>query len=274
MQFIIENGKIKRDSEASAGHTYIEDAFILTQKVWFGFGGIPLFHENMELMEKQAVALNFFLPEEFRDRRELLRLTKRMLNKNKFYRSGYIFYHSFYRREKIYSIVTGRSSSEFDFPFSKDGILISFSDQKKTFNKLNRFAFFNKIIWDASLRKLKDTYFQNSIILNEKNMVCECAYGNIFMLRGNKLITPALSTGCYEDLMRGIVIEEAQNFDITVDEKDNISKNDLLAMDEIFIAGEQSGVNWILGVDNKRFIHTFSLDIYNKINEGLKLKTS
>jgi hypothetical protein len=41
-------------------------------------------------------------------------------------------------------------------------------------------------------------------------------------------------------------------------------------MNELFIAGEESGIQWILGVENKRFIHHYSEIIHEKLNDFLK----
>jgi branched-subunit amino acid aminotransferase/4-amino-4-deoxychorismate lyase len=275
MAFIILNGKIIKKEESGLKLPAMEYTFLLSQKIWFGFGGIPLFFENMKLLLQQLDSLNMPVPDEFNNIRELMRLTKRMLNKNKFYRSGYIYFQFFLKKNKINTLITSKSFTEFDFPFNEKGLLTCFSDQiKYSHNKFNNYSFYNKILWDVALGQLHGTDCKNTIILNEKEMVCECPYANIFMLNNKKIITPSLSSGCYEDILRQIVIDAAKKTGIDAIEQENIKKMDLMEMDEIFIVGEQTGMNWILGIDNKRFLHYNSAEIYKEINEYLKQKVN
>jgi len=275
MEFIILNGKIIKKEEAGTELPTIEDAFLISQKIWFEFGGIPLFFENMKLLSRQLDSINMPLPDELKNIRELMRLTKRMLNKNKLYRSGYIYFQFYLKENKINTLVSGKSFNGLDFPSDEKGLLTCFSNQiKYSRNKLSNYAFYNKILWDVALSELQGTYYRNTIILNEKEMVCECPYANIFMLNNDKIITPSLSSGCYEDLLRQIVIEAAKKTGITTMEQENITKNDLLEMDEVFIAGESTGINWILGIGNKRFLHYHSPEIYREINKYLKQKVN
>jgi hypothetical protein len=55
-------------------------------------------------------------------------------------------------------------------------------------------------------------------------------------------------------------------------ESENIYKEDVLQMNEIFIAGEEYGIQWLLGVENKRYVHRYSAIIHEKLNDYLKKK--
>ena len=92
------------------------------------------------------------------------------------------------------------------------------------------------------------------------------------MIKGNTLITPALETGCFEDLLRNLILEIAGEQKIKVLESDKISKEEMLTMNEIFIASERSGIQWILGIENKRFVHHFSEIIYEQLDRRMKEK--
>ena len=84
------------------------------------------------------------------------------------------------------------------------------------------------------------------------------------------LITPSLQTGCFEDKLRNTILGIATNINLKVVESAKIKKEDLTEMDEIFLASEENGVQWVLGVENKRFLHLFSAKIHEKLNEYLK----
>ena len=41
-------------------------------------------------------------------------------------------------------------------------------------------------------------------------------------------------------------------------------------MNEIFLASEENGIQWVLGVGNKRFVHRASIKIHELLNLQLK----
>jgi branched-subunit amino acid aminotransferase/4-amino-4-deoxychorismate lyase len=274
MEFLISNSKIIGKDEINLNHILTESTFSFSQKVWYGYGDIPLFAENLEQIKVQAEALKLNLPKEFENRRELQRLTKRMLNKNKFYRSGYIDFQFFWTKNQVHTLITANACQEFDFPFSENGLLATFSIQKKlSQNPFNRFPFFNKMLWAAGIAEIQRSSFQQIIFLNENNSLCEFAFANIFLVKGKELLTPALSTGCYNDILRPHVLETAKLAGLQVLERSRIEESKIFEMDEIFLASENRGFQWILGIGNKRFLHHYSKKIHEVLLKKLKLNS-
>jgi branched-chain amino acid aminotransferase len=275
MDFLIYNGKIKKREEVNLSSILFSSSFLLKQKVWFGFGGIPLFYENVESIKCQAEALKLPVPPLFENTRELFRITKRLLNKNKFYRSGYLHFFIFSINENPGLLITCSAFREFDFPFSEEGKLIAVSTQKKhSGNGFNRFGFFNETLWLTTISKLQGTHFQNAVLTNENEVVCECAFFNIFLIQNKQIITPALSTGCVSDTLRPLIFEAASQLKFDVVESDSLQSGDLQNMDELFMASEQFGIQWVMGVENKRFLHRYSTQIHQKLNAFLKAKSA
>jgi branched-subunit amino acid aminotransferase/4-amino-4-deoxychorismate lyase len=249
-------------------------SFSISQKMWYGYGAVPLFSENIEMLKKQIDCLNLPFPVQIQDNRELFRLIKRMLNKNKLYRSGFIHLHIFWNNSEIHSLITCSTFTQFDFPLAEEGMLLEFACQKKfSLNTMNRYAFFSQPMWAAAIAEIHNSHYQQGIILNELSAICESAHANIFFIKGNGLITPSLKTGCYEDSLRKFIMESAQELGLTVVEKDFIALDDLSGMDEGFLASEELGLNWILGIQNIRYIRFYSEKIHDKLNEILKRKS-
>jgi branched-chain amino acid aminotransferase len=76
--------------------------------------------------------------------------------------------------------------------------------------------------------------FDEVVLLNERGEVSECTAANIFAVRGEKVITPPLSSGCLEGVTRGVLMEIASEAGTTVVEQ-NMRPEDLYAADEVFI---------------------------------------
>jgi branched-chain amino acid aminotransferase len=273
MDYIIINGEIVKKQETEYISFFWDEPFIISKIMWFGFGGIPLFSENIESIKTTLETLNIAIPHLVNDERELFRITKRMLNKNRYYRSGIIKVQLFIDKNETNTVVNSFAFAEFDFPFSEQGLIINFSEiEKYSVNPLNKFAFFNAPFWKFAKAQNQETNFDNSIFLNEKEAVCDCISSNIFMVKGKQLYTPSIGTGCYIDGLRNHILEIAPKAGLKVSEIDNVKKDVIFQMNEIFLASEEHGIQWVIGVENKRFVRNYSVNIHALLNEFLKKK--
>jgi branched-chain amino acid aminotransferase len=77
--------------------------------------------------------------------------------------------------------------------------------------------------------------FDEVIMLNERGEVTECTSANIFVVRGEKVFTPPLNSGCLEGVTRGILMEIAPEAGVSVLEQ-ALRPEDLNSADEVFIS--------------------------------------
>jgi branched-chain amino acid aminotransferase len=77
--------------------------------------------------------------------------------------------------------------------------------------------------------------FDEVILLNERGEVAECTAANIFLVKGDKVFTPPLSSGCLEGVTRGILMEIAPEAGISVVEQ-TLRQEDFATADEVFIS--------------------------------------
>jgi branched-subunit amino acid aminotransferase/4-amino-4-deoxychorismate lyase len=271
MDFLIINGEIIRKEDANLTPLFWEKSFTLSQKIWFGLGGIPLFNKNIEFLCQQLSTFNIEPPKFLKETRELFRISKRMLNKNKFYRSGLINVQLFLTGSQINYVITSHGSTEFEFPISKQGLLVNFSElQKYSANRLNQHSFYSTTNWEIINSQLRNSNFSNSILLNEKGMICEGIASNIFMVKDHTLITPSIESGCFEDTIRNPILEIAGKLQLKTFESPKTKREDIIGMNEVFFASEEYGIQWVLGIENRRYVHKVSEQIYEHLNNYLK----
>lgn len=275
MDFLIINGKVLKKEEVNLTSIYWDNPHVLSRNIWFGYGGIPLFSENIHLLVQELEALQIETPNFLKNQRELFRITKRMLNKNKFYRSGLVKIQLLTKGQQTDYLITSSAFSRFDFPLSDEGILVNYSGMRKnSTNQLSKHAFYNKVDWSIRQAQLNNSAYQNSIVLNEFGMVCEGIASNIFMIKDEVLITPSIGNGCFEDSLRSVILECSNKLGLRILEQANIEKKYMIEMNEVFFASEKRGLTWILGIDSKRFIHQVSDEIALELNSYLKEKVS
>jgi branched-chain amino acid aminotransferase len=108
---------------------------------------------------------------------------------------------------------------------------------------------------------------QNCLLLNNEKNVVEALNGNLFMLIGNKLITPSIEDGCLNGIMRKQVLQVARKIeDIEVLEQ-LISPFDLQKADELFITNVITGIQPITKYRKKEYKSDLSKVLLEKIND-------
>ncbi len=96
--------------------------------------------------------------------------------------------------------------------------------------------------------------WDETFILNESGHIAEAASSNIFMDVNGVLYTPALDQGCVNGVMRRVIMNIAAKYKIKVVEC-AILPDDLLKADEVFICNAVKGVQWVKGIEHKRYYH-------------------
>ncbi|QTD38391.1 aminotransferase class IV [Polaribacter batillariae] len=107
----------------------------------------------------------------------------------------------------------------------------------------------------------------NCILLNEKKGVVEVANGNIFIIKGNVVKTPALTEGCIKGVIRGKVIDMIKkNKEFTLEET-VISPFEIQKANEVFVTNTIMGIQPVTHYKKKSFTTEFG----EKLNNNLKV---
>lgn len=111
--------------------------------------------------------------------------------------------------------------------------------------------------------------FENCILLNDTKNVVEVLQGNLFMVVGKKLITPPISEGCLNGVMRKQILALAKKTqDIEVAEE-IISPFDLQKADELFLTNVITGIQPITKYRKKEFTNNLAHLLVQKLNESI-----
>lgn len=91
---------------------------------------------------------------------------------------------------------------------------------------------------------------EEAIMLNAEGFVAECTGDNIFMVKGNQLLTPPLSAGALYGITRGVVMDLARQAGLQVSEP-NLTRYDLFNADECFLTGTGAEVVPVVKIDGR-----------------------
>ena len=94
-------------------------------------------------------------------------------------------------------------------------------------------------VW--SVAEAQKDGFDEVIMLNERGEVAECTAANLYIVKGDTVLTPPLSSGCLEGVTRNILFEIVSEAGAVVKEH-TLRLEDLYAADEVFISSTNRNV--------------------------------
>lgn len=130
----------------------------------------------------------------------------------------------------------------------------------------------NKIIHVTASIFAKENQLESCLLINDSKNVIEAISGNLFMVMGNNLITPPISEGCLNGIMRKQIITLAKQFETIEVVEREISPFDLQKADELFITNVIQGIQPITKYRKKEFEIKLALQLLEKLNAGINLE--
>lgn len=113
--------------------------------------------------------------------------------------------------------------------------------------------------------------YDNCLLINDEKNVIEALNGNLFMLMGNKLITPPISEGCLNGVMRKQILALAKKIETIEVEEMPISPFDLQKADELFVTNVVRGIQPITKYRKKEYETKIAKDLILRLNAQIRL---
>ena len=108
--------------------------------------------------------------------------------------------------------------------------------------------------------------YQNCILLNSQKNIAGALDGNIFLVNGNMLKTPALTDGAVNGITRKMLIKSLQKVGDYQVEETSISPFELQKADELFITNSLVGIQPVSQYRKKTYTHTATKSLIGKLN--------
>ncbi|MDB4015987.1 aminotransferase class IV [Flavobacteriaceae bacterium] len=126
------------------------------------------------------------------------------------------------------------------------------------------------------LRKLASVYafendFEDCVLLNEDKQITETITGAIFVVKGNQIKTPPLTSGCRSSVYRQVVIDLLVKQDGLDLVEDVVSPFELQKADELFVVSLSNGIQSVKQYRKKVFVSTTAESLFSKFIMGYRL---
>ena len=153
-----------------------------------------------------------------------------------------------------------------EFRINDKGLEIDlFEDIKKQINRISPYKTKNCLIYILGKINAQERGLDDLLIMNDKQGIIESTSSNLFIVSNGVLYTSGLELGCLGGTMRMQVINLAIEKGVKVYEC-NITPQNLLAADEVFLTNAIQGVIWVKKFRSKEYTNAMAVEFVNFLN--------
>ncbi|MFO8234316.1 MAG: aminotransferase class IV [Bacteroidales bacterium] len=142
---------------------------------------------------------------------------------------------------------------------------------KKPRSLLSNMKTTNDLIYILAGIFKQERQLDECIILNDNNEVTEAVSSNIFLVNGNVLKTPPLTSGCLNGIMRKQVLNFTKEIGLQI-ALQKISPEELLESDEVLLSNAIHGIQWVGAFRDIRYFNKTSKEMLKMLNQLTKIE--
>lgn len=139
-----------------------------------------------------------------------------------------------------------------------------YTEGKKIIDDFSNLKHNNYLTYLMAAKFAKEKGLDDALVLNQKSEICESSIANIFIVSNGEISTVALSEGCVEGTIRNFIITNAFNWGYSIIEK-NITIDDLLNADEIFLTNAIINIRWVEKFADKTYTNSVTKDLLQQL---------
>ncbi len=159
-----------------------------------------------------------------------------------------------------------------DYELNLKGLLIDiFEDEYKPINRFSQYKTANALFFVLAGLYKKEKGCDDVLILNSHHLVIEGLASNLFWIKGGKIYTPYRSSGCVDGIMRKQLLRIMKENGWSIFEVGAPDCNTLLEADEIFLSNAIQGIQWVVGLKDKRYFCRKTKELNRLLNEDINL---
>jgi branched-chain amino acid aminotransferase len=163
-------------------------------------------------------------------------------------------------------LISSKKVKRSSLNWQESGLCIDiFPDARKAPDVFSHLKSSSFLAYALAKRYAMNHDLDDALVLNSRDKIADASIFNLFLLYKGKLITPALSEGCVDGVMRRYIMEQGEV------EENSIGINDLLEADEIFLTNAIQGIRWVKKFRNKIYGNEQSASLFRRIIQPLRM---
>lgn len=147
-----------------------------------------------------------------------------------------------------------------------------FEDSQKSCDVFSNVKTNNYLSSIMALHYAHEQLLDECFLMNAYGRICEAAISNIFIIQRGKVITPSLSEGCVEGVVRRWLVENLSRLGLEVLEK-KVLMEDIWEAEEIFLTNSLKSVRWVKDFRGKRYTNNITSGIAQFVYKEMIVKS-
>lgn len=197
---------------------------------------------------------------------------RQLIQKNNFYSNVRIRLQVFRGSGGLYDATNNLPNFIIEtWPLSEKTILNSngivagiYRDVKKNCDNISNIKSTNFLPYVLAALHAKKEKWNDAILLNTCERVCESTKANIFIIKKEAIVTPILSEGCIAGIMRKSLIQKLTALGWTLKET-IITEEDLKNAEEVFISNVIINMQWVKQIGSSIYTNKQVQKIYAQL---------
>jgi len=142
-------------------------------------------------------------------------------------------------------------NSDNQYALNENGLTIgNYKELTKNSNFISTLKTTSSMLYVLAAKYAKQQNWDEAIIFNDNERICEGISSNIFFVMGDFIVTPPISEYCVDGIMRKIVLELAREYGYNVVERP-VTEIELGGCTEIFLTNTVKGIQWVKNYNGK-----------------------
>ena len=149
--------------------------------------------------------------------------------------------------------------------WNSNGLVLGlYEAAKKTCDAFSNIKHNNYLPYLMAALHAKKEKWNDAILLNSHDRICDSTIANIFLVKDEKIYTPSLKEGCVAGVMRSKIIQELKTTDWQVKETE-ITVEEVMQADELFLTNSIYNIRWVKRMGDKAYSNIVTQKIFTAI---------
>lgn len=143
--------------------------------------------------------------------------------------------------------------------WNENGLSIGiYANARKSSDAFSNLKSANFLPYVMAAKHARENKWNDCLVLNQHGRVADATIANVFLVKNERIITPALTEACVDGVMRKYLLGK-----INVEENE-VTIEDILNADEVFLTNTIKGIRWVKQIQDKVYNFSASLRIYDQ----------
>lgn len=163
-------------------------------------------------------------------------------------------------------LISSRKVKPSSLNWQQEGLHIDiFPDARKAPDVFSHLKSSSFMAYSLAKRYAMNHNLDDTLVLNSRDKIADASIFNLFLIYKGQLMTPALSEGCVDGVMRRYIMEQGGV------EENSIGIHDLVEADEIFLTNAIQGIRWVKKFRNKIYGYEQAASLFRRIIQPLRM---